>query len=661
LNVTVIIRSLALSLLTTSFATVANTAAQEVGDTATVLDSVVITATKLPTRRQYQIASVTVLDGRDLRQRGIRTLHDAMRSVPGMDVFETGSFGSATSIFVRGGESDYMKVLVDGVPINLPGGAIDYANLTLDNVERIEVVRGPTSVLYGSDAVSGVVQLFTTEGQGPTRADVGIRAGTHSSVVLDGAFAGGSRKASYSIGFSHSATDGIYDFNNEYDNTTVSGLLRIKPGKRSDGLLAIRYGNGEYQYPTDGSGRVVDRNSFQTEERLALALDVGHFFSNAIEGRLLLAWNDLRSGFDDQADGPADTVGFFGYVSDGRVRRKAADLRANFFPSSSTIVTVGLNLENQDEDTRSETLSEFGATLDSLAASRLNLGYYVQLQVEPVSRGAVNAGLRLDDNDAFGTFLTYRLGATYEFITGTRLRGSLGKGFKEPTFLENYGNSPFAIGNSELVPERSTSWEVGAEQRIWRGRLSVGATYFDQRFRDMIQYTFVTADPGDPNYLNVAAADASGLELTAHGVVTSGLTLEASYTYLITDVTDAGFDSDPEAAFVAGDRLLRRPTHHLGLNAQYGFLDRRARVDVSLNYIGDRDDRDFSVFPVARVTLPGYTRIDAAAEFVVVRRGSVPTFTVTGRVENLFGAEYHEVVGFPARGRVVVVGVRVGM
>ncbi len=630
-------------------------------DSATVLDSVVITATKVPTPPEYLTATVSVLEGVELRQRGIRTLHDALRLLPGMGVVETGSFGSATSLFVRGGESDYMKVLMDGVPLNLPGGAFNYANLTLDNVERIEVVRGPTSVLYGSDAVAGVVQLFTTEGQGPARARVGLRGGTYSSMMLDGDFAGGSNKASYSLGFSHSATHGIYEFNNEYDNTVFSGSFRIRPARRSDARLSVRYNDGEYHYPTDGSGQVVDQNSFQTEERLALALDVGHSFSDAVEGRVLLAWNDLRSGFDDQADGPADTLGFFGYVSDGRVSRKSVDLRTNIFAIPSAVVTAGFNVEDQTENTRSETLSEFGSVLDSLVASRLNLGYYAQLQVEPVSRGALNAGLRLDDNDAFGTFLTYRLGATYEFSTGTRVLGSLGKAFKEPTFIENYGNSPFAVGNPELAPERSTSWEIGAEQRIWHGRVTAGATYFDQSFRDMIQYTFVTETPGDPNYLNVAAASASGLEVSARVMITPALSFAASYTYLNTVVNDAGFDTDPDAAFVEGERLLRRPTHQIGVDAKYRFLHRRATIDLSLDYVGDRDDRDFAAFPVARVTLPGYARVDAAGEFVVLRRSSAPTFTITGRVENLFGAEYHEVVGFPARGRVVFIGARVGM
>ncbi len=661
ITLTVRSRLLAFSVLTVLLIVGRDLVAQERSDTATVLDSVVITATKFTTQREYLASTVSVLDGRELRARGIRSLYGAMRTVPGIDVVETGSFGSATSIFVRGGESDYLKVLVDGVPLNLPGGAFNFANLTLDNVERIELVRGPASVLYGSDAVTGVVQVFTTDGQGPTRAEVGLRAATYSSMVLDGDFAGGSRKASYSVGFSRSATDGLYEFNNEYDNTVLSGSFRLRPGDRSDARVALRYNGGEYHYPTDGSGQIVDQNSFQTEERLAVSLDAGHSFGSAVEGRVLLAWDDLRAGFDDQADGPADTVGFFGYISDGRVQRKSLDLRANVFPVTSTVVTAGFNIEVQEENTRSESFSEFGPTIDSLAASRLNLGYYVQLQVEPTPGGAINGGLRLDDNDTFGTFLTYRLGATYAFATGTRLRTSLGKAFREPTFLENYGNSPFATGNPDLVPERSVSWEVGAEQRVWHGRITFGATYFDQQFRDMIQYTFVTDNPGDPNYVNVAAADASGMELSASGAVVNGLTLGVRYTYLNTVVTDAGFDTDPNAAFVAGERLLRRPTNHLGIDAQYGFLDGRAMLDLSVDHVGDRDDRDFSEFPVARMTLPAYTRVDAAAEFVVKRRGALPTFTVMGRVENLFGIEYQEVVGFPARGRVVALGGRVGI
>ena len=152
--------------------------AQQSADSVTLLDSVVVTATRLSTSRRSVPATVSVLNGERLRAQGIRTVSDALRMVPGLNVVETGSFGGITSVFVRGGESDYMKVLIDGVPVNAPGGTFDFTNLTLDNVERVEVVRGGASVLYGSDATTGVIQIFTKIGNGPPRWNVGVRGGT---------------------------------------------------------------------------------------------------------------------------------------------------------------------------------------------------------------------------------------------------------------------------------------------------------------------------------------------------------------------------------------------------------------------------------------------------------------------------------------------------
>jgi vitamin B12 transporter len=635
--------------------------AQQVADTATVLNPLVVTATKLPTRRDLLPSSVSVLQGQELRDRGLRSMHEALRTVTGLDVVETSSFGSNVSLFVRGGESDYVKVLVDGVPMNLPGGAVDLADLTLDNIDRIEVVRGPTSVLYGSDAVAGVIQLFTAAGKGPTRVNVGVKGGTYGSIVFDGDVAGGSDKVGYSVGFSRAATDGLYEFNNQYDNLVVSGSAGYRPDWKTDTRVSLRYNNSEYHYPTDGSGQIVDRNAHQVRDRITVSVEGGRAFSERFEGRLSLMFDDLNSGIDDERDGPADTVGFFGYQSDGRVLRRSADLRGNLYAGPTAVITAGFHIEDQDERTTGISLSEFGSAPDSLIANRLNLGYYAQLQAEPVTGGSLVAGLRLDDNEAFGTFVTYRAGISYKFAFGTSVRGSVGKAFKEPTFLENYANTPFAIGNPDLVPERSLSWELGAEQELWGEWLALGAAYFDQHFRDMIQYTFATENPGDPNYMNVAAADASGIELSVRAAVAAGLTLGADYTYLNTVVTDAGFDTAPDDAFVEGERLLRRPTNHVSAFGQYRFLGNRAFVGLRVDHVGDRDDRDFSQYPTSRVILQSYTRVDANGEFKIMsRRSAFLDITLSGRVENVFGEQYQEVVGFPARGRVVVVGGRVG-
>src|SRR5216110_2081119 len=195
----------------------ATLAGQEPTDTV-VLNPVVVTATRIPTPADGVPVAVTVLRGTELRERGILTVAEALRGVPAASVVTTSSYGSQTSLFLRGGQSNYVKVLIDGVPQNAPGGAYDFANLTTDNIERIEVVRGPASVLYGSDAVAGVVQIFTREGRGRAHGSVELGGGTYGSSTLDATLAGGGERAGYSVGVSRFLSNGMYALNNQYRN-----------------------------------------------------------------------------------------------------------------------------------------------------------------------------------------------------------------------------------------------------------------------------------------------------------------------------------------------------------------------------------------------------------------------------------------------------------
>jgi vitamin B12 transporter len=626
--------------------------AQEPADTA-ALAPLVVTATRIPTRRSALNASVTVLQGADLRAEGIRTVADALREMSGMHVVRQGSYGGLTSVFVRGGESDYVKVLVDGVPLNQPGGAIDFANLTTDNVDRIEIVRGPTSVVYGSDAVSGVIQVFTHHGSGRLGAEASVRGGSFGTIEADLGIDGGSDVVSYSLAASRSATDGIYPFNSSYENLVASGALRVTPDNRTDIGLALRYGDSDYHVPTDFTGALADSNAFQERKDLAVSLDAGRFFSSRVEGRLLLAVNQKDGGFEDQPDGPADTLGFFGSSSHESVSRRSADLRANWHATGTEVVTLGAEIESERGTSASSSLSQFGTSTDSLDVRRNNLGVYGQLQAAPLDGLAFTLGARLDENEQFGTFFTYRGGVNYAWSSGTRVRASLGKAFKEPTFYENFAASPFARGNPDLDPERALSWEIGVEQEIGSTSVVLGATYFHQRFDDLIQYTAVAPEPDAPNYFNLAAANALGVEVELRGEPLRGLDLGASYTYLHTEVIDAGADEGPGAGFVEGERLLRRPTHALSADVSYRVRE-RAFASLRLNYVGERDDRDFGTFPATPVTLPWYVTLDLAAE-ATLWRGLAATF----RVDNLLDEEYEEVYGFVAPGRRWLVGGKV--
>jgi vitamin B12 transporter len=643
--------------LTASASTFA--AAQEVQDTAR-LKELVVTATRIPTASEAVVSSLTIISGEDLRARGLRFVQDAMREVPGASVVQVGSYGGVSSLFLRGGESDYVKVLVDGVPVNQAGGAYNWANLTTDNIDRIEILRGPGSVIYGSDAVTGVVQVFTRRGQGGPTIEGSAEAGTFGSLAGHAAVLGGSERVSYSAAVGRIDTDGAYAFNNDYGNTVLSGSLRADPDSRSDVSLTARFADSRYHFPTDFSGMLADSNQSNADEALSLAIDAGRRIGDRYEVRLTAGGSRVDGEFDDRADNTADTVGFaFASHRDSRAKRGSLDARLNAFLSPAVTVTTGAQVERETERQSGETTSNFGGiatTPDTpFDRGRTTLGYYAQAVADLASGLALNVNARVDDNSGFGTFFTYRVGAAYRLPSHTRVRASLGRAFKAPTFCEQFCDAPFVVGDSTLQPERSTSWEVGLEQELIAGRLSLWATWFDQRFRDMIVYDG-SAPPGEPTYLNGAAARARGLETGFTGSLGAGVRATASYTYLKAEATDDG--GMPSASFAGGESLIRRPTHSAELALRARVLD-RASLGGSVTYVGKRDDVDFNQFPSQRVELPAYAIVDLATEVELLRpaAGRVGLSGVL-RVENLFNQHYDQVVGFPGRPRGVFGGAR---
>ena len=622
-------------------------AAQHGGDTVT-LAPVVVTATRLPMRADALPTSVTVITGAQLRAQGLRTVAEALRVVPAAAVVTTGPWGGQTSLFLRGGESDYVKVLIDGVPQNAPGGSYDFANLTTDNVERIEVVRGPTSVLYGSDAVTGVVQIFTRGGRGgggrggrgAPRMTVAFGGGTYGSNAVDVTAAGGDDRAGYALGLSRFASDGIYPFNNQYRNEVLSGRVRLRPDARSDAALSLRYGDALYHFPTNGSGDPVSNNQHQLERGPSVGLDVGHVFSDRVESRLAGTWHRDNAQYAIAPNGPSDST-TFAFSSSDWVTRAGLDGRINVRVAAGDVVTVGGAFEH-------ETLE--GTTLNG-SRSRDDGAAYLQLVTDLERPFGVTLGARLDDNQRFGSYATYRAGLSFRVHGDTRAIASVGTGFKEPNFFENYATG-FVRGNPDLQPEHSFTWEAGLEQHVPGTAVTLRATYFNQRFRDLIDYN--GSDSVKYNYVNVPGADARGLEVASEAAL-GPVRVTGGYTFLDTRVTRGGADTGSTALFLTGQPLLRRPWHSatLGLSSRLGG---RGSVAVTVVYTGRRSDVDYRTF--RRDTLPAYTRVDLAGRLDLVRpgRGPAPGFAVVGRVENLFDAAYQEVTNFPARRRNVFVG-----
>jgi vitamin B12 transporter len=538
-------------------------------------------------------------------------------------------------------------VLVDGVPVNQPGGALDLAHLGLENVERIEVLRGPASVLYGSDAVTGVVNVLTRKARGAARVTAGARAGSHGTREAGFEVLEAAELAQLSFAASRLTSEGTLAFNNGYHRSAAGGRLVLSPGGGFELSLTARRTAATYRFPTDASGAATDSNQLSGNLATTLGMDAAQRLSHRLEIALRLASQENVARFRNPPDAPGDPESG---VARSSQSRRSAELRASY-RTGPAVATAGTAVEEQQVDASSAYQSAFGPFGAVSGAARTNRALYAEVLAD-YGRVSFQAGSRLDDNQRFGSFITARAGMVIRALPTLRLRGSWGTSFKEPTFDENFGSGFGDVGNPGLRPERATGWEAGLEHQAAGGRARVAATWFEQRFRDMIQFTF-SVPPGELNYHNVAGARAGGLEVEGRAAPGLGFEVEGRYTWLSTEAVDSGFGG---VLFAKGERLVRRPGHTLWLASTWRG-PRGALAGVGLSRTGRRSDIDFSVFPAARVDLEGYVRWDAWADLPLVS-GSGRELRATLRVENLADRAYQEVLGFPARGRIVLVGIR---
>lgn len=641
-----------------AFVIVFSAEAQSPADTAHLSD-LVVTAARVPTSQSAVPVATTIIRGEDLRDRGVHFVLDALRDVPGMTVVQTGSWGAVTSVFLRGGESDDVKVLLDGVPLNLPGGSINLANLTTDDLDRIEIVRGPSSVLYGADAMTGVIQLFTRTASGRGHVDLAGSGGTFGANDLSSHVDLVGGRWSASATGSRFGTDGTYDFNNGYRNTVGALSVGVDARQSGQAALTFRYGEAVAHFPTDGGGNPLDHNQFTTERSLAAGLSASRPIGTSTSLHVQAFASRLLQGYANRQDSPADTSGF-DFIDDraGTTWRRGGDVRLDWRLTAAALLSFGAGLEHETDDEHDVGVSNFGFGTSqdtaAFAGERTTRDAYFQALANPATNLSLQLGARFDDNSAFGGFGTWRVGMAWHAQAGTRIWAAAGTAFKAPTFSQLFASSAFEVGNPDLAPERSENGEVGADAPVAGRRVRLGATVFWQHFRDLIQY--VGAAPGAPTYLNLGGVNSRGLEATATVQALSRITLSAHWTWLHTEVTDTGAASSP--SFQQGSALIRRPAQSGGGTLAYHWHG--LTVAVTGLRIGSRDDVDFSGVVARRVSLPAYTTMDLALDAPIrMASGRSPGVDLTLRGENLFDAAYLQTVGFPGRGRTLMAGGRV--
>lgn len=615
-----------------------------------VLSGVVISATKAPVSSTALTQSVTVITGEELRAGGISSVAEALRGLAGVSIASNGSYGSLTSLFLRGGESRYTKFLIDGVPVNAVGGYFDLSHLTTDNVERIEVVRGPASAVHGADAVSGAVQIFTRRGAGPLRASSHVRAGTYRTVDAGLGAAGSGDRGGFSLHAARHSTDGILAFNNDYLNETVSGSVRLLPDAATTISVSTRGTHAESHYPTDFAGNVVDSNSFRDQRRLTVSVEVARALRPGLGVTLLGGGNNVTEFTDDvTAAATGNTRDRYTSVN----RRRRAEGRVSFASALGTL-SVGAEYQTERERSSSAAGPETGELTDysRFSGHRATRAAYAE-HLAPVGPLALTLSGRVDDPSDFDRAVTYRFGAALRLWAASTVRGSLSTAYNAPAFYHLL-DTDFTAGNPALSPERARNFELGVTQEVLGGWLSLGATYFDQRFAELIEYV-----PGGPpdfvgTYANLRGATSDGFELELKTAQRRGWAARASLTLLEAVVSELGAGYQGDAS--VGDELLRRPRRSGSLSLTWAGKEGGSAA-FSARHVGKRPDFDFRSFPSARVILPSVTITDFAASLPIAR-GRTP-FAVTLRVDNLFDREYQEVFNFEAPGRRVLVGGRI--
>ena len=623
-------------------------------DSVPIMDETVVTATRTETPVKDLGVSVTVITEEEIKERQAIEALDVLRTVPGFNISRSSGRGSLTALYPRGGEDNFTKVLIDGVSVNLGGGGYDFGSLLTENFERIEIVRGPQSALYGSDAIGGVINFITKPGEGKPS----LRVSTANGAYLKGdhnyigdqsvGFTGGNEWIGASLAYARVDDNGYLDVNHDYWNNTFSGRVDVFPMDKLDLTFTGRYENSKYKFPTGDAGdrfSPLDPNQDLKNDDWVGGIKAQYQMQPWLEHVVLFGYHYYKQDFNDPEDPPADAFGAF--FSETKENRYSVDYHFNIrYPSTETIQsTFTAGFEYLDEDYDQQTRSIFLGleTKDDLNKDRDNRGYYVQEQLSFFNRLHLTAGARYEDNSEFGNEFVPRGSVAYELMqTGTILRGAAGKGFKAPTFTEQFARG-FATGNPDLDPEKSYSWEAGFDQVLWKNKLVLGATYFYQKFDDLI--TFINRPDPEPDFENIQAAKSKGIELSALFKPGYGFTLGGNYTYLDTEVTDDGGTGGPDSPFEEGKELLRRPDNTASGFVNWAWKGFQIRFDGL--YVGERDDLDFRTFPAKRVTLDEYFIVDLATSYTFnLKHPYIKDFKIFGKIQNLFDEHYEEVFGF---------------
>jgi vitamin B12 transporter len=651
---------------------------------AGVTERIVVTATRHETTMEQAGVAATVVTAGELARREYPMVLEVLRDIPGLQVVTTGRQGALTSVFTRGAQRTGTLVLIDGTPVNDPGGEFNFAHLTSSSFERIEVVRGPESALFGAEASAGVVQLFTKRGDPEHRIPRGSLAYERGSFQTDrwmAGLAGGSgSRFDYSLHTEQFHTVGEFP-NDHYRNTTGSANVgyRLSPSTQIRGV--VRTSDSNLGVPGQVSYGLIDFDARSTNRDSTLSVQLDDARGRHYLQRFSFGYHRVRGLFTNSGlDGSYSLAALVRDVSRPQprthlVRLLDPSLIPPEIPAGTRLVTQEVTLFPQSEPFLSATSRKrFGyqgtwAHRDGTAVfgydyerqegdvsatdvARNNHGLFLYKQHAVTQRVFLSGGLRVERTSAFGRKVTPR-GAASFFLFGehgpmssTYLRFSAGRGITEPSLLQNFARESFFVGNPNLRPEKATSYEAGLVQE-WFGRhLRTEVAAFHNSFKDLIAFVSLPS-PVFGSWRNVESSRARGLEFSARARLVKHVTVSGAYTRLWTRVIRSRAPDNP--VFGVGQELARRPGNSGAVSLSVA--PRRWWFQAGAVFMGERQDSDFWL---GLNRNPGYQNVYAAGSYRLNRH--VSPFL---RADNLMNTRYQEALGFSNLSRTVSGGIRV--
>jgi len=610
------------------------------GDKALELEPVVVTATVAPTPLGRTTAPVTVISREQIEAQQATSVTELLRQVPGVHIDQAGGRGGISSVYVRGSDPNFTVVLLDGVKVNDPtnsrGGSFDFSTLSTDNIERIEIVRGPLSAVYGSDALGGVINIITRHGEGPPSSSVQVSAGRFDAyrTLL---------QASGALGAMDYAVSGSYLDNgrpvegDRFLGATLQANLGIHPTETIELRWVFRYAdNRSKAFPEDSGGpefavlRTVEKRD---AEDLTTGITLKHTPLPWWDYSIQLSLYNHQDHIDSPgvAPGVRDPVGIPPSVINDTFRRTDITVRHLFSITRGVQLAGGGQGQFEDGTSNGSLLLGKFAAPTNFSLSRNILGPFFEAQLSLLPELLVQGGVRVDVPQKFGTETSPRVGVAYTLdTTHTTFRVNYGEGFKLPSF---FSLSHPIVGNPNLLPETSHSIDGGVSQALWGQRFTIGVTYFYSKFTNLIDF-----DPGPPPRLvNRSHTTAQGAEMSLLLQPWPNFSTTAHLTYLQTNIEGTTA------------KLLNRPKWRGGFAVQWF---PRPDFDLYLHTIVVGTVPDSSI-PTGARTLDAYARVDLAVTWTLSKY-----WQVFLAVDNLFDTAYEEVIGFPAPGINPRAGVR---